>query len=64
MREGFLGGSDKLGPALLQPSLVFILLVEPLVMAELLLADSVYWRTDSGWGLPKQIINNGLHSVV
>ena len=40
VREGFLGGSDKLGPALLQPSLVFILLVEPLVMAELLLADS------------------------
>ena len=45
--EGLLGGGDQLRPSLLQPPLVLVLLVEPLVVAELPLADAVYGRADT-----------------
>ena len=41
--EGLLGGGDELGPPLPDPPLVLVLLVEPLVVAELPLADPVDW---------------------
>ena len=45
--EGLLGGGDQLRPPLLQPPLVLVLLVEPLIVTELPLADAVYWGTDT-----------------
>ena len=39
--EGLLGGGDELCPPLPDPPLVLVLLVEPLVVAELPLADPV-----------------------
>ena len=47
MSEGLLCGSDQFCPPLPDPPLVFVLLIEPLVVAQLLLADSVYGRADS-----------------
>ena len=52
--EGLLGGGDELGLPLSDPPLVLVLLVEPLVVAELPLADAVYGRADTtGWHLNK-----------
>ena len=50
MSEGLLGGGDELGPPLPDPPLVLVLLVEPLVVAELPLADAVYGRADTTGG--------------
>ena len=44
--EGLLRGGDELGPPLPDPPLVLVLLVEPLVVAELPLADAVDGRAD------------------
>ena len=52
--EGLLGGGDELGPPLPDPPLVLVLLVEPLVVAELPLADPVYGGAHTaGWHLNK-----------
>ena len=48
--EGLLCGGDELGPPLPDPPLVLVLLVEPLVVAELPLADAVYGRADTTGG--------------
>ena len=45
--EGLLRGSDELGPPLPHPPLVLVLLIEPLIVAELPLADAVYRGADT-----------------